>query len=126
MGGKGPGLARHPTGHFQRCSYGSHPPTNHGLPCSNLPALPCSAPLPRPAADHFLHTINRDFLDSDDVEANIQKLVAQYEASAIAAHVKDHVAALQAGPGQPYKGGIDAPGWGFQTSILTYRTFLNK
>lgn len=45
----------------------------------------------RNPADHFLHTINRDFLESDDVEANIQKLVKQYASSRIRAHVQDHV-----------------------------------
>ena len=32
-------------------------------------------------ADHFLHVINRDFMDSQDVETNIQKLVTQYKES---------------------------------------------
>ena len=109
------------------------PPTNQppvACPAAPLPRTPapCAPPLrpPSPAADHFLHTINRDFLDSADVETNIQTLVAQYKASNIQHHVKEHVAALQAGPGQPYQGGTGAPGWGFQTSILTHRTFLNK
>ncbi len=65
-------------------------------------------------------------LQSDNVEANIAKLVTQYKESKIAQHVKDHVVALEAGPGQPYKGSSDSPNWAYQTSVLTYRTFLNK
>ena len=45
------------------------------------PAWPPPACAPAPAADHFLHVINRDFMDSQDVEANIQKLVTQYKQS---------------------------------------------
>jgi ABC-type multidrug transport system permease subunit len=73
-----------------------------------------------------LHTINRDFLESEDVEANIQKLVKQYSSSRISAHVKDHVQALEAAPGDKYTSGGAQPSWLFKTSVLTVRTFLNN
>ena len=46
---------------------------------------------------------------------------------AVALHVKDHVKALTDSPGEKYAGaGESNPSWTYQTSVLTYRTFLNK
>ena len=62
------------------------------LPTACAPWPPAPPPVLPPQADHFLHVINRDFSESGmDVEANIQALVKQYNASRIAAHVTDHV-----------------------------------
>lgn len=83
-------------------------------------------PSNRNPADHFLHAINRDFLESDDVEKNIAALVTQYKASRIAAHVKDHVKELEDNPAKEYTAGAGQPNWLYQTSVLTYRTFLNN
>lgn len=71
------------------------------MPCASVhnPTHPPSRPPHPPAADHFLHAINRDFVEVNDVEANIQKLVEQYKASKIAAHVQEHVQARPAGLG---------------------------
>lgn len=69
------------------------------------PAPLCARPRPpAAAADHFLHAINRDFAEGDDVEANIQKLVAQYQASKIAAHVQDHIKARRGWGGVAWGG----------------------
>lgn len=54
---------------------------------------------PMPQADHLLYVINRDFAESVDVDANIVRLVAQYRASKISAHVLDHVKVRLAGAG---------------------------
>lgn len=85
-----------------------------------------AVPMNRNPADHFLHAINRDFLEVDDVEANIARLAAQYKASNIAMHVNSHVKELEASPGQVYQMAADQPGFAYQTSVLTYRTFLNN
>jgi hypothetical protein len=46
---------------------------------------------------------------------------------AVALHVKDHVKALGDSPGEKYAGaGVSNPSWIYQTTVLTYRTFLNK
>ncbi|PSC72150.1 ABC transporter G family member 11-like [Micractinium conductrix] len=86
-----------------------------------------AVPTNRNPADHFLHVINPDFTDSDDVETNIQTLVKQYQASNIASHVRDHVKELEAAPGPVYAAGsAGQPSVVYQTSVLTYRTFLNN
>lgn len=85
-----------------------------------------AVPVNRNPADHFLHAINRDFVEVDDVEANIQRLVEQYKASRIAAHVQEHIKALDAAPGQVYSHGGQQPGFAYQTTVLTHRTFLNN
>ena len=38
-------------------------------------------PAHRSPADHFLHAINKDFAESEDIDANIQHLLKAYRAS---------------------------------------------
>lgn len=118
-------------------------------PLPNLRPLPSCFLLPTPIPPHP---------SCADVEANIQKLVAQYKGSKISTHVADHVKvrcgglalrrgmnapcaapasraslwpkryaqALEGTPGDKYVPGQGQPGWAYQTSVLTTRTFLNK
>ena len=72
-------------------------------------------------------SINRDFESEDyDVEKNIHTLVSSYKASKMSTGVKEHVAQLHASPGTKYEAALDTPGWAFQTSVLTVRTFMNN
>lgn len=86
-----------------------------------------SVPSTRSAPDHFLHCINRDFETEDyDVEKNIASLVKTYKESKVYSAVKAHVSELHASPGEKYEANLGQPGWPYQTTILTWRTFLNN
>jgi len=86
-----------------------------------------AVPSTRSSPDHFLHCINRDFESEEyDVESNIAKLVVAYKESKMAIGVKAHVAELHANPTTKYEAAGDQPGWIYQTSVLTWRTFLNN
>lgn len=89
-----------------------------------------AAGLPVPAnrnpADHFLHVINRDFDDEATVDAQIAALRGAYGGSKVHAAVQARVEELTATPGATYEAGQGQPGWVYQTSVLTWRTFLNN
>ena len=84
-------------------------------------------PATRSAPDHYLHVINRDFESEEyDVEANIHTLVKYYKDSKVSASVRAHVADIHANPTQKYEASLNTPSWAYQTSVLSYRTFLNN
>lgn len=86
-----------------------------------------SVPSTRSAPDHFLHCINRDFESEDyDVESNIHHLVSTYKDSKLAEAAKATVQEMHKSPGPEYEVSKTHPPFPVQTSILTYRTFLNN
>lgn len=86
-----------------------------------------AVPSSRSAPDHFLHCINRDFESEDyDVESNIHHLVATYKDSKLSTATRETVQEMHKNPGEEYIAGTQQPGFLFQTSILTFRTFLNN
>ena len=86
-----------------------------------------AVPSTRSAPDHFLHCINRDFeSESYDVESNIVHLVATYKDSKLAETTKATVEEMHKNPVPEYQVEKQHPSFLIQTSILTYRTFLNN
>lgn len=62
---------------------------------------------------------------SDDIDAQISKIVSAYSRSAISADVATEVAKLQQNPTAIYDARLESPSWAFQTGALTHRSFLN-
>lgn len=60
------------------------------------------------------------------MDAQIKALLTTYAGSRVQEAVQARVAELTATPGPAYEASTEQPGWAYQTTVLTWRTFLNN